>query len=78
MYTSPHTKPSPICTIHYMNRFLNPSKLIETKYCNLPATMSFKEFEKKHRLPSKKDIDIKGEVRRMAMKDVSAVFKLHN
>jgi glycylpeptide N-tetradecanoyltransferase len=51
MYTSHHSKPSPICTIHYMLRFLNPSKLLETDFTRkADVSMSFKEFEKMHRI----------------------------
>ena len=51
MYTSGHVMPTPFVTVHYMNRFLNPSKLAEIKYCNVPATMSLKDFNKKYRMP---------------------------
>jgi len=42
LYTSGHTMPTPFVTSHYMNRFLNPSKLAEAKYCHCPANMSLK------------------------------------
>jgi hypothetical protein len=50
--------PTPFVTCHYLNRFLNPSKLVEVKYCNMPSGMTFKDFNKKHRLPDKKGIKI--------------------
>jgi len=70
--------PTPFVTCHYLNKFLNPSKLVEVKYCNKPADMSFKDFNKKHRLPDKKGIKIQGEIRPMVKKDLSIVFKLWN
>ena len=58
MYTSGHTMPTPFVTCHYMNRFINPSKLCEIKYTNMPASMSFKEFDRKYALPKKETIKI--------------------
>jgi hypothetical protein len=78
MYTSGHTMPTPFVTTYYMNRFINPSKLCEIKYTNMPSTMSFKEFDKKYGLPKKDKINIKGTVRKMTKKDLSIVFKLWN
>ena len=78
MYTSGHTKPTPFATTYYMNRFINPSKLCEMKYTNMPATMSFKEFDKKHSLPKKENINIKGNLRLMVKKDLNVVYKLWN
>ena len=78
MYTSGHTKPTPFVTTHYLNKFINPIKLAEVKYCNVPPSMTLKQFEKYHRLPDKKGINIKGDMRLMAKKDLSAVFKLFN
>lgn len=70
--------PTPFVTCHYMNKFINPTKLVEVKYCNLPASMSFKEFNKKHRMPDLKTINITGDIRAMQKKDLSVVFKLWN
>lgn len=78
LYTSGHTMPTPFVTSHYMNRFLNPTKLVECKYTNMPANMSFKDFNRKHRLPDKKTINLIGNVRRMTKKDVAPVLKLWN
>lgn len=70
--------PTPFVTTHYMNRFLNPGKLAEIKYCNIPASMSLKDFNKKYRMPDKNSINIKGEIRLMLKKDASAIYKLFN
>lgn len=63
MYTSGHTMPTPFVTTHYMNRFINPSKLCEIRYTNMPFNMSLKEFDKRHALPKKDRIHIQGTVR---------------
>ena len=76
MYTSGHVMPTPVVTSHYFNRFLNPSKLVEMKYCNLPASMSLKEFNAKYKMPNKQNIGIKGDIRLMLKKDLSSVYKL--
>ena len=70
MYTSEHSMPTPFATTHFMNRFINPSKLAEVKYTNMPAFTSFKEFDKKYALPKKETIKIKGTVRLMQKKDL--------
>jgi glycylpeptide N-tetradecanoyltransferase len=75
-YTSGHAQPTPACTNYYMNKFLNPSKLVEVKYCFLPNNMTFKQFEKKHHLTDSSFINLKGTMRLMEMKDVDTVFKL--
>ena len=35
-YTSAHSMPTPFVTTHFMNRFLNPKKLLEVKYTSIP------------------------------------------
>lgn len=62
--------PTPFVTTHYMNRFLNPSKLCQIKYTNMPAMMSFKDFDKKHILPKKSTIKLTGELRAMEKRDL--------
>lgn len=76
-YTSGHSKPTPFCTSHYLNRFINVKKLVEVKYTNLPQGFTMKQFETRYRLPDKKGITIDGRVRKMEKKDTAAVFKLH-
>lgn len=75
-YTSGHTMPTPFCTVHYMNRFLRPEKLVLTKYTNCPPHLSLKEFGKQYRLIKKESIQLKGSYRLMEKKDIPAVFKL--
>jgi glycylpeptide N-tetradecanoyltransferase len=70
IYTSGSTMPTPFVTTHYMNRFLNPSKLCQIKYTNMPAMMSFKDFDKKHILPKKSTIKLTGELRAMEKRDL--------
>lgn len=77
-YTSGHSMPTPFCTSHYMNRFLEPQKLVEVRYTYLPTGMTMKQFVNKWRLPEKKGIKIEGNIRDMQKKDASAVLKLFN
>jgi glycylpeptide N-tetradecanoyltransferase len=77
-YTSGHSMPTPFCTSHYANRFINSKKLVEIKYTNKPANMTMKQFEKKYQLPDRSGIDITGNIRKMEKKDISIVLKLFN
>ena len=70
--------PTPFCTSHYMNRFINSKKLVEIKYTNKPPNVSMKQFEKRYELPERKGIEIEGTIRKMEKKDISTVLKLHN
>lgn len=70
--------PTPFCSSHYMNRFINSKKLVEIKYTNKPPNMKMKHFEDKYKLPDRNTINITGTVRKMEKKDVSTVLKLHN
>ena len=77
-YTSGHTMPTPFCTSHYMNRFINSKKLVEIKYTNKPPNMKMKQFEDRYKLPDRNSINIIGTVRAMEKRDISTVLKLHN
>lgn len=76
-YTSGHNQPTPAVTNYYLNKFLNPEKLLEVKYCYLPNNMTFKTFKKKHHLTEKKFINLQGNLRLMTLNDVDSVFKLN-
>lgn len=75
-YTSGHAQPTPAVTNYYLNKFLNPEKLVEVKYCIMPSNMTFKQFKKQHHLTDKKFINLKGTLRLMEKKDIPTVFKL--
>ena len=75
-YTSGHSMPTPFCTSHYMNRFINCKKLVEIKYCNKDDDISMAKFEQRHRLPKKESINIVGTIRPMQKKDASTVLSL--
>ena len=77
-YTSAHSMPTPFATCHFMNRFINSKKLVEIKYTNKPHNMTFPQFEKRYRMPDKKGINLKGSVRLMEKRDITAVQKLYN
>jgi hypothetical protein len=62
-YTSGHSMPTPFCTSHYMNRFINCKKLLEIHYCNKPDNMPMDKFVTFHRLPKKDTINIVGTIR---------------
>jgi hypothetical protein len=68
-YTSGHSMPTPFCTIHYMNRFINCEKLVDIKYTNLPPGKTMKQFQRIYKLPPKEDIKIEGKIRPMEVKD---------
>ena len=40
--------------------------------------MSIKQFASRYRLPDKKNLNFKGQIRKMEKKDISAVMKLFN
>lgn len=69
--------PTPFVTNHYMNRFINSKKLVETKYTNKPQNLNMKQFEKRYQLPEQSGIQIEGQVRKMEKKDITAVLKLY-
>ena len=68
-YTSGHSMPTPFCTIHYMNRFINCEKLVDIKYTNLPPGKTMQQFSRIYKLPPKDGIKIEGKIRRMELKD---------
>jgi len=69
--------PTPFCTTHYMNRFINTDKLVKIQYTNMPPNITMKEMVRKYKLPDKKGISIVGTIRPMQKKDVTDVLKLH-
>ena len=70
-YTSGHSMPTPFCTTHYMNRFMDPLKLVKIAYTSKPHNVSDKDYARRYRMPDKKGINITGTVRPMTKKDVS-------
>ena len=57
-YTSGHSMPTPFCTIHYMNRFINCEKLVDIGYVPLPKDKGMKDFISMMKLHEKKKINI--------------------
>ena len=78
LYTSVYINPTPVITALTYNRFLNPLKLTEIKFCMCPPSMALKQFEKMHRLPDRDKVDIKGNLRVMVKKDATILLKLYN
>ena len=64
-YTSGHSMPTPFTYVTYMNRFLNPERLVLVQYTGCPAYMSLKDFVDKYKLPKKETCTVKGDVRYM-------------
>jgi len=77
-YTSVHTQPTPFVTTYFCNRFLNPKKLVEVGYTQVPPKMTMKSFLARFQLPEKKSINLVGSMRPMLKKDASVVLKLFN
>ena len=75
-YTTGQSQPTPFATSHYMNRFLDPKKLVDVHYCLKPPNMNMDQFVKLYRLPKPDMINIEGSIRSMQKKDVTTVLKL--
>jgi hypothetical protein len=77
-YTSEHSMPTPFCTSHFMLRFINPARCIDTGITTIPGNHTAKTFIQRYRLPDQKGINIKGTIRLMTKKDVPQVYKIFN
>ena len=74
IYTAGVRIPSPIATVRYYHRNLNPIKLLETRFSHLPRHLSLQDYQRRYKLPEKPTLKL----REMTIDDVTAVCSLLN
>ena len=73
IYTAGIVIPKPISTAVYWHRSLNPKKLVEVGFNELPSNMPMARYMKLHKLPKMEELVIIGNKREMVKKDVKQV-----
>ena len=77
-FTSPDPYPTPFQSVSFLNRLLNIQKLIEVGFIQAPPPKQLEKFRMNNRLPDKKSLKVKGNMRLMEKKDASAILKIYN
>lgn len=60
IYTSGHIMAPPFAQSQYFHRQLNPKKLVETGYAQMPAGTTLARYCKAHKITEVKPVDITG------------------